>query len=168
MLGLIIICDESSKGARAAAFFTGCKFLLGRVMVASSLLEEKALCESFTHRNVAKCATKVQMIRSRAQHFFFSLFFLFFLFWHLPYRLSFSCYSAFFSVSQTLWSASVEKLWMSILIPLMSADPATPPTPLFCPNRKQWRFILQSAVHPRRPMIGDVYGGEKPGMTNKG
>lgn len=42
------------------------------------------------------------------------------------------------------------------------------PPPLLCLNRKQGRFILQSAVHPRRPMIGDVYGGEKPGMTNKG
>lgn len=69
------------------------------------------------------------------------------------------------SVSQTLWSANVKKLWMSILIPQMSEDP---PPPFSCPNRKQWRFILQSAVHPRRPMIGDVYGGEKPGMTNKG
>lgn len=133
---IVSICEESSKWARAGAFFTDCKYVLDRALVVSSLLEEKTPSESLTHKN-----------KIHHQSLDDLLFFLL--------ELATSTLLLLL-LSQTLWSANVKKLWMSILIPLMSPPPS--PGQIHPPVRRP----------PRRPMIGDVYGGEKPGMTNKG
>lgn len=149
------ICEELSKWAHAVAFFTDCKFSLDPVLFAPG--RKNTLWIIYPQKQSKICRKSLDDLVA-----FF------------PFTFSFSgtCHldspppppplpASHKPCGQRTLRSYGWAYWF-----LWWAPP--PLLILFCPNRKQERFILQSSVHPRRPMIGDVYGGEKPGMTNKG